>query len=194
MERPDPVQGVERVRETALACGFTSAGPLNPDTLVIRAEVRDACAADKCQSYGKNWSCPPACGTLEECEKKIRRYQAGFILQTTGTVEDSFDFEAMTAIAGEHNGHLKEFQKKLWELFPASSTAGTAVPWLLLGSGACRICETCSCPETPCRFPGSMIVSMEAMGLWVSDVCSVNGLPYNYGPGTLTYVGCVLFA
>ncbi|MDR0628659.1 MAG: DUF2284 domain-containing protein [Treponema sp.] len=35
--------------------------------------MRDVCAVNKCMAYGTNWSCPPACGTLEECEARIRR-------------------------------------------------------------------------------------------------------------------------
>ena len=34
--------------------------------------------------------------------------------------------------------------------------------------------------------------AMEALGMVVSDVCARNDIPYHYGPGTLTYVGCVL--
>jgi hypothetical protein len=34
---------------------------------------------------------------------------------------------------------------------------------------------------------------MEAYGMIVSDVCKANGIPYYYGPNTLTYCACVLF-
>ncbi|WP_240986562.1 DUF2284 domain-containing protein [Acididesulfobacillus acetoxydans] len=33
------------------------------------------------------------------------------------------------------------------------------------------ICETCSYPDEPYRFPGRAVTSMETNGLWVSDVC-----------------------
>jgi len=39
-----------------------------------------------------------------------------------------------------------------------------------------------------------MTSSMEAMGLLVSEVCEAAGLPYYYGPNTLTYTGAVLLA
>ena len=51
--------------DLALEAGFTYAAPLAMDALVFRPEVRSMCAADRCRSYGKSWSCPPAAGTLE---------------------------------------------------------------------------------------------------------------------------------
>jgi len=27
----------------------------------------------------------------------------------------------------------------------------------------------------------------------VNEICKANDLPYNYGPNTMTYVGCFLF-
>ena len=177
---------LSRLGETALECGFTKTGRLDTAAIKIRQEVREACAADKCHAYGKNWSCPPACGSLEECEKQIRRYKTGLILQTTGGMEDSFDYEAITHIGEEHNVHLRVFQEKLGLLITGDR------PWLLLGAGCCKNCELCTCPHSPCRSPEKMIVSMEAMGIFVSELCKANDIPYYYGPNTLTFVSCVL--
>ena len=33
---------------------------------------------------------------------------------------------------------------------------------------------------------------MEANGLWVSDVCEKNGVPYNYGPNKMAFTSCIL--
>ena len=37
-----------------------------------------------------------------------------------------------------------------------------------------------------------MISSMEAYGMVVNEVCSANGLAYNYGPTKMAYTGCFL--
>lgn len=58
----------------ALDTGFSYAAPLNISTLVPRQDVRDMCAADKCGAYGKNWTCPPHCGSLEDCAARIQGY------------------------------------------------------------------------------------------------------------------------
>ena len=177
---------LKQLGEIALDCGFTHIGDLDTATIKIHSEVRDACTMDRCHSYGKNWACPPACGSLEECEKRIRQYTTGLILQTSGNLENSLDYKSMTQIGEEHKIHLKNFQKKLASFFtPAQS-------WMLLGAGACNNCEQCTCPQSPCRFPEKMVISLEAMGIYVSEFCKANNIPYYYGPNTLTYIGCVL--
>jgi predicted metal-binding protein len=172
-----------KLEELALSCGFTGTGRLDAATITVHKAVRDACAEDKCNSYGKSWSCPPACGSLEECEKQLKKYRTGLILQTTGKLEDAFDADAMLRISEEHNDHLLAFQEKVVTLSPYG---------LLLGSGCCKICKQCNYPNSPCNFPGKIIISMEAMGIIVSDICKKNNVPYYYGPNTLTYVGCFL--
>lgn len=170
--------------EKALAFGFSHAAPLKTDTLVLRSEVREMCAADKCRMYGRNWACPPACGTLAENNKVIAHCSAGLLVQTTGTLEDDFDYEGMQKTSGLQKRRFRAFLRNLKREVPGA---------LGLGSGSCSICEACTYPDAPCRNPEEALVSMEAFGLWVSDVCTRNGLAYNYGPRTITYTGCYLF-
>jgi predicted metal-binding protein len=174
---------IDMAKELALECGFSRTGALDVSTIRVRKEVRDTCAGNKCGAYGTNWSCPPACGTLEECETRLKGYRRGLILQTTGELEDALDGEGMMETSRNHGQHLEDFGTQIYGLFPNA---------MLLGAGACKRCKTCSYPDSPCRFPGKMLTSMEAMGMVVSDVCKANGILYYYGPNTITYVGCVL--
>ena len=63
--------------------------------------------------------------------------------------------------------------------------------FLPYGAGGCQLCKTCAYPE-PCRFPDEACASMEGYGLFVTQVCRDNHLPYYYGPKTITYTACVL--
>ena len=45
-----------------------------------------------------------------------------------------------------------------------------------------------------CRYPAKRLSSMEAFGLFVSNVCSRSGLGYNYGARTMTYTSCLLYS
>jgi len=169
--------------QKAVDAGFTAAVKLDCGTIRLRPEVREMCAADKCKSYAKNWTCPPACGSLEECIKRVSRYKNGIIVQTVGKLEDEFDIEGMSELIKRHNSLFAAFAAELAPEFPGL---------LPLGAGGCRICGSCTYPDTPCRFPEKAISSMEAYGMVVSEVCTSNNIPYYYGPGTLVYVGCYL--
>lgn len=175
---------MKQLLELAKSCGFTNAGNFAPRELVFYEEVRQMCAAGRCHNFGKSWSCPPGCGTLEEGQALARTFSRGLLVQTTGKLEDDYDLEGMMQTEQEHKAHFEMLVKHLRE---------QKLPMLPMGAGGCRVCKTCSYPDAPCRFPEKMFVSMEAYGLWVSKVCEQSGLPYYYGPGTMTYVSCILY-
>ncbi len=97
------------IKQLAFSCGFSHAGDLDVNTIILREEVRAACAENKCHSYGVNWSCPPGCGTLKEWEERIRKYKHGLILQLTGELEDEFDGEKMMELAQTFAETFNEF-------------------------------------------------------------------------------------
>ena len=174
---------VETLKALALEAGFTHAAVADAAILKPLPEVREMCAANTCRRYGACWSCPPACGTLEECSERIHKYKRGLILQTTGALEDSLDYESMMELAENHGKHMDQFSDEIHKLFPDA---------MIIGDGQCKRCKVCTYPDAPCRFPDKKSSAMEALGKVVSAVCADNNIPYYYGPGTLTYVGCVL--
>ena len=169
--------------DLALELGFTHAVPLDPSTLLPREDVRAMCAADTCGAYGKNWTCPPYCGTLEECSAIISRYRRGILLQTVGVLQKDIDTRSYHRTEQQHLESFARFCRQLRSHHPDA---------LCLGSGGCRVCGRCAWPE-PCRFPEQAIFSMEAYGLFVTQVCRDNGAAYHHGPRTITYSACVLF-
>ena len=172
---------IKKIIEKALKAGFSDAAPLDLATLELREDVRAACAENKCGQYGKNWTCPPACGTLEEMKKLISAYKQGIIVQTYGELEDEFDFETTMELEGKHRKLMEKLSSELSESYRV----------LPLGAGACRVCKTCSYPN-PCVNEKRRIASMESLGLMVSDVCKKNNVEYYHGRGTQTFVGCIL--
>ena len=169
--------------EQAKAYGFTHAVPLHVAALVPVPAVRDACRADTCGAYGKNWTCPPYCGTLEECAAQLRQYSRGILLQTVGVTQKIIDTRAYARIEKAHNEVFYRFAEKIRKEYPQA---------LCLGAGGCRICGTCAWPES-CRFPEKACAPMEAYGLFVTQVCRDSGLDYHYGEKTVAYCACVLF-
>jgi predicted metal-binding protein len=169
--------------EQAVEFGFSHAALLDTSTLVLRTEARDMCAAGKCKSYNKSWVCPPACGTFEEIYAKFSGYTKGLIVQTTAELEDNFDYESMQNASAQQKERFAGFREVLAKRWPKL---------IALTSGSCKLCDECTWPDNPCRFPDEAIMSMEAAGLIVSDVCKANSIDYYYGPKTLTYTSCYI--
>lgn len=163
--------------------GFTAWAELNTATIKLNPEIREMCAANSCGQYGKRWSCPPGCGSLQECGEQMKDFTHGILVQTCGELEDNFDFEAMMRIEAEHKAHFGEMYDRLRD---------TAEHVLALGTGCCTICTDCTYPDAPCRFPDRMVSSMEAYGMLVLEICKANGLPYYYGSQKMAYTGCFL--
>ena len=53
------------MEKEAKTLGFDTAVPFDPAILQARQDIRDMCNADKCMIFGKNWGCPPHCGSVE---------------------------------------------------------------------------------------------------------------------------------
>ena len=174
----------EQLAALAEEAGFTAWAPLDPSTIDLKPQVRDMCAANTCGQYGKRWSCPPGCGSLEECGARLKGFTHGILVQTYGDIEDGFDFEAMMEIEADHKEHFVKMYARLRDT--------TQEKILALGAGCCTACAKCTYPDEPCRFPEKQTASMEAYGMLVLEVCKANGLAYYYGADKMAYTSCFL--
>ena len=152
---------IKKIEQMGMEQGFSHVVLLDCDTIELKPEVRQMCAADTCHKYDKCWSCPPGCGSLEECEAKVRQYKYGIIVQTVGELEDVFDGEGMMETEARHKEYFVEFEKKLREIYP---------DMLAIGAGCCTKCKVCTYPDAPCRSPKQAFSSMEAYGMLVTQV------------------------
>ncbi len=129
---------IKKIEQMGMEQGFSHVVLLDCDTIELKPEVRQMCAADTCHKYDKCWSCPPGCGSLEECEAKVRQYKYGIIVQTVGELEDAFDGEGMMETEARHKEYFVEFEKKLREIYP---------DMLAIGAGCCTKCKVCTYPD-----------------------------------------------
>ena len=175
-----------KIEDLAAEIGFDCMGGCSAKELTVRPEVRAMCSADKCKVYDHSWACPPACGEIEDFEKQMHEFEHCLVVQTVADLEDDFDFETMEE-AGERQ------KARMLDLVAAIDRAGLSDETMVLSAGTCTLCTPCSYPDAPCRFPEKRLVSMEAAGLVVSEVCMQADIPYNHGPQTMAYSGCVLY-
>lgn len=174
---------IDRLTELAREAGFTHAARLDAATIQLREDVRAMCSANQCGAYGRNWSCPPACGELDALRETVRRYRSGILVQTVGELEDEFDGEGMMETEARHKENFLRLHSRLLAEYPGL---------LALSAGCCTRCAKCTYPDAPCRFPDQRFSSMEAYGMLVLETCKANGLQYYYGPGAIAYTSCFL--
>jgi predicted metal-binding protein len=177
---------MDAIEQIASEIGFECMGMCSAKELVAREEVRSMCSANKCQVFDHSWACPPACGDIAYFQERMRAHEHCLIVQTVAEMEDDFDVETMEE-AGERQ------KQRVLDLVEAIDKAGLSAETMTLSAGTCTLCKTCTYPDEPCRFPDKRLVSMEAAGLVVSEVCMQAGIEYNHGPLTMTYSGCVLY-
>lgn len=167
----------------ALAFGFSRAAPMDPRKRRVLEEIQLLCSPGKCSVYDTSWTCPPAAASVEVNRQILARYSSGLIVQSTGPLLGANDQDGIATLDALQKQRMFGFRELLWQRYPNL---------LALGNGPCTYCDECTYPDAPCRHPDSVIQSMAAFGLIVSEVCANSGLGYNYGPNTLTFTGCYL--
>jgi predicted metal-binding protein len=156
------------------------------ETISFDDQVRKYCEMNQCGKFGKNWSCPPGVGSLDELSSRARQYEKGLIIQTVHPLTSSFDLKGMMEAKHEHDSMIRKVHR-----LALDKGLGTS---LLLGAGHCDICNICSYTQNqPCLFPEEALASLEAYGVDVVKLAKDSGIPYHHGPGTVSYVGIILY-
>lgn len=152
------------------------------ENIKFQKEVVEACKMNYCGMYGTRWTCPPGVGELKFLENKLKNFKRFFVFTTKHDIEDSFDIEGMNAGREAHQVVHDEV-----------CAIARDFDVVILGAGACTICEKCTYPNAPCRFPDKASTSIEACGINVVELASDNGINYVNGQNTVTYFSIVFF-
>ena len=107
----------EEMERLAKDAGFTNMGVIPADHLVFDPSLRKYCEDNLCGNFGKNLSCPPACGTPEEMKTRTEAYETAWIFQTIAEV-DWHDAKALKAVRDSHNARSRKLLNRLREEGP----------------------------------------------------------------------------
>ena len=157
---------------------------VDPQTLEFSDRVRWICQHE-CAMYGKSWACPPGVGTVEECKNKCLGYEKALLISTLTEVSDIGDLEATLATRREHENITDRVGDILRE---------NGVEPYILSTEACAICGRCAILDgKPCRHPEKMHPCVESQGINIIPTLEENGLEFQYGQNTVTWVSLLLF-
>jgi predicted metal-binding protein len=151
------------------------------------SEVRRLCEQNMCGNYGKSWTCPPAVGPLEALRSRLSDFDKCFVFCQIYSLEDSFDWHGMMS-------GVRDFQKRIFSLKKEIQNKAPLSDIFFLGAGSCQLCDICTYPQgEPCRNPDGALFSIESFGIDAMKMMKENGLKYNNGPNTVTYIGLLFY-
>ena len=127
----------DKIKASVIQSGITEAGFVEISDLRFYPEIRKICRENTCRNYGKTWACPPGIGTLEQCRTRVNGYTGMILFSRKFQLEDSFDFEGMTA------GHTA-FKKTVDRM--AEDLKQLTKDCLILSNEGCGRCGTCTYP------------------------------------------------
>ena len=159
--------------EGAIAAGFDRAVVVKTEDIPFNFAFRGYCEQNICGQYGKNYSCPPDCGTCEKMRDKVLSRKRALVVQSVNKIADYSEKEIQYA-KSRHCG----FAVKLENLLKSSGVDGFTV-----GACGCTICTPCAKElNLPCKFPEIRYSCMSAYCINVKALCDLCGLTYDLQP------------
>ena len=164
--------------------GIREYGLISTVEIPFEPEIRKICEDNGCRLYGTTWACPPAVGTVEECQERCLQYKTAIVFNAVYPLEDSFDYEGMM------QGHsaFKDLCDRVYELVKPQLHK-----FLLFSNEGCKRCKICTYPSAPCRQSERLFPSLEGFGIHVSQLADCANIKYVNGENTVTYFGMLLY-
>lgn len=152
------------------------------EELTFTPRVRHICTTE-CPMYGKTWACPPAVGTVEDCQAKCMAYPEFLLISTVTEVEDIENLEQTLATRADHEAITHEV---------AELVKAQGCETMTLSTEACAICDECAYPNEACRHPEKMFPCVESHGILVTELCERFGIEFFNG-NIVTWFSLIFF-
>lgn len=157
---------------------------IDPAALEFTDRVRWICQHE-CPMYGKTWACPPAVGSVAECEAKCRTFENCLMIATIVEVNDIASIDETLSTREPHEMLTNQVRDRM--------RAHGADPFIL-STEACSHCAHCAYLEgQPCRFPEKMHPCVESHGINVLPLIEQYGLSFQYGENVVTWFSLLFF-
>ena len=145
---------------------------------------RRYCEENLCGQYGKNYGCPPYCGTPEAMEARLRIPGRALVLQSAWAISDYTDHAAIAQAKIAHNAASYALLQKL-------TAAG--VRGFMVGCSGCTACPECTLQHgAPCARPKQHYACMSAYCVHVLDLATRCSLRYDCADGMLRMFGMLV--
>lgn len=174
--------------EEASREGFARLALIQAKDIVCQKGLRTFCEENRCGQFGRNHSCPPACGTEEEMAERLTRYEKALLLVNTFEVKNALD-------AGETTPLKKRHSQKSRRLISQLEAEGKLPEGgLMILAGPCSFCSRCTLPEgKPCAYPKEQASCLSAYSINVMKLTETAGFELSWDLSQVTFVALYLF-
>ena len=155
---------------------------LEHSDLVFSYKVRYICE-NECKRYNHSWACPPAIPSIEECIKECEAYSNVFLFTSVTEVFDCLNLEECLEAKRSHEEMSYQIQEEFKKRFGNVLTLSTG----------CKICDTCTYPDEPCRHPDRRLSTIESHGILIMQTANELGICYDCGNNIVTYFTLIFF-
>ena len=156
-----------------------------PDELEFADRIRWICQHE-CPMYGQSWACPPAVGSVAECEGRCRSFDRCLLISTITEVSDISDISETLATRPEHEAITNRVGDLLRQ---------QGVESYILSTEACAECDRCAYLDgAPCRFPERMHPCVESHGINILSLLDELGLAFQYGENVVTWFSLLFYS
>ena len=157
---------------------------IDPQALEFSQRIRWICE-NECPMYGQSWACPPAVGSVAECEGRCRSFNRCLLISTITEVTDISDINETLATRPEHEAITNQVGALLQE---------QGLRPYILSTEACSLCQRCAILDgEPCRMPEKMHPCVESHGINVIPVLEQCGIEFQYGENVVTWFSLLFF-
>lgn len=178
---------VEALLAVAQAEDFEKVAVVPTADLIVHQEYRTYCEENLCGNYGRNYGCPPECGTPAFMEQRLRSYEQVLVMQSRVEMDDLDDKALVAEVRKEHNRKSRAVLKQLEE-------AGMPLRDRCMLPGPCTFCETCAILSgQPCRFPEKKSSCLSAYGIDVTALAERCNMRIDWNGGSVSYFTLYLF-
>lgn len=177
----------DKIKESALAAGFTAAEYISVSALVFQPEFRKYCVENECGNYGKNYACPPDCGTVEEMQKRVLPYQNALVFQSRSHIDDAFDDVLTKPLKKRHTQMTLQTVKNCHSL-------GLPDNGLFIMAGPCNFCDVCKLQKgLPCCHEDLRFSCLSAYCIDVTELANSCGMDISWDGNTVSFFSLYCF-
>lgn len=149
----------------------------------VDGSFRKFCEENLCGKYNVNYSCPPACGTVEEVHGRILDTTKALVLQSVYEIGSYDNKEGIQTSKKDLNLAILQLTQQL---------RNQGIDCFCLGYGGCPLCNPCKQVEgEPCVFPERRISCMSAYCIDVGKLAGKCGMEFAWVPEKLFLFGMI---